>query len=806
MQLCRAVRVLVATAQQGRAKTTHSRVKTTSPIISTTSTQKNYLSEGGKENRTKMAKRLVRVYFDRKTDYRTVAIQPSTTAVGLRDRISQRYGLPADQTEGFVIVLLTRRRPQWRQDTSTLTTTSLSENRTASSSISSEDGRTAAARARSNRLRKNWDGARVLQKDEVLMDLIQEDRRLRWPDKPEQVAVVNQGFDNVESLQIMFMFKNSRFPLDVGCEFCGSSGDDEDDYEEESSLPRQSMRDQNDDDNENNENNNDEDDRVLHLHQLEARGPCTGSGPSERFVLGLPLDPQSRVPYQSRRPSNWKPLVNNWSPEDLLDVTTYGIMDFMTAESLSSSSSTSSSSTSTTTNSSNVTASLSAAAATAAAAAVAAAAGTDGGGCSGYLLRRSQHDELVWYRRWCVVSGDTLWCCKSKRNQRHMIKIPLGSLQFNGSEYDDVIISPASQTNHSMRYCFEVKAAGRDYMFRARDSRERNRWLKVLEQHIHVANQNEQMKLAELIISEQEYRSSQLDEARLERVTSSLSCLLEDEEARQLFAHCLRDWRCVEGLYFCWDVEDWRLAAEQLAADIQEKKDTSTTNAGDGSESSRNDAVAAATSSAASSAASSASSTAPSSAFSTAPDASSVDGSPAQPTKSSSSGGETTSYRIGSGRFDASVNMLWEQREYRREQQLFIARSLELWDRAKDIYDKFMNSATAQYEVLLERCEKDKVKQLLISYFETEKNQDDQDFKNIGEQSEKEEKVSEVGGETEDENSSSSSSSSLLRPTPPPSLFVKAQESVMEDMKKGVYPRFMASDEGKRGLARICFA
>ena len=150
--------------------------------------------------------------------------------------------------------------------------------------------------------------------------------------------------------------------------------------------------------------------------------------------------------------------------------------------------------------------------------------------------------------------------------------------------------------------------------------------------------------------------------------------------------------------------------------------------------------------------------------------------------------------------------MLWEQREYRREHQLFIARSLELWDRAKDIYDKFMNSATAQYEVLLERCEKDKVKQLLMSYFETEKNQDDQDFKNIGEQSdEKEEKVSEVGGETEDENSSSSSSS-LLRPTPPPSLFVKAQESVMEDMKKGVYPRFMASDEGKRGLARICFA
>ena len=41
------------------------------------------------------------------------------------------------------------------------------------------------------------------------------------------------------------------------------------------------------------------------------------------------------------------------------------------------------------------------------------------------------------------------------------------------------------------------------------------------------------------------------------------------------------------------------------------------------------------------------------------------------------------------------------------------ARAIELLERAKDIYDTFMNSTTAQHEVLLGRHEKEKVKQIL---------------------------------------------------------------------------------------------
>ena len=105
-------------------------------------------------------------------------------------------------------------------------------------------------------------------------------------------------------------------------------------------------------------------------------------------------------------------------------------------------------------------------------------------------------------------------------------------------------------------------------MFRARDSNERDRWMRVLQSHIQVAVQNERFRVAEVIVGEQEYRSSQLDESRLERVTSSLTCLLKDEGARQIFDKYLCKYHCQEGLWFYYDVEHWRMAAEQLNTDM----------------------------------------------------------------------------------------------------------------------------------------------------------------------------------------------------------------------------------------------
>ena len=596
-----------------------------------------------------MSRRLLRVYFDRKTTYKTVPIDATTTANDLQKIISKR--LPPEQAKDYIIVLLTRRRPDWH----TLQT------RVPSASITSEDGRAAASRSLSNQLRRNWDGVHVLRQDQNLMELIEEDRRLRWPEKSELIDADssgnNQGFDNSDYL--MFVFKNSRIPLDVGCEFCGSSGeeenneeDDEQEYEIDNEQDEEDEEEEeeavNKDNQQKEQNNNTvashhgSSTNVVHLRQMQTSGPCTGSSESERFVLGLPLDPSKRLPYQKRRPSNWKPLIPNWSPEDLLDIETYGVQDNGLA-----------------TETSSMTANT----------------------FSGYLLRRSQNEALVWYRRWCVVQNDTLWCCKAKHNQRHIIKIPL-------DHSVDVSLSESAHVNRSMRYCFEVKTNRRVYMFRARDSNERDRWMRVLQSHIQVAVQNERFRVAEVIVGEQEYRSSQLDESRLERVTSSLTCLLKDEGARQIFDKYLCKYHCQEGLWFYYDVEHWRMAAEQLNTDMN-LDEIEVNQMKDGQKNAKSSVQLDALSNS----------------------IGSTDAKDTYDTKDTT--GTGTSYRIGSGRFEGSVSMLWEQREMRREQQSLKARAIELLERAKDIYDTFMNSTTAQHEVLLGRHEKEKVKQIL---------------------------------------------------------------------------------------------
>ena len=92
--------------------------------------------------------------------------------------------------------------------------------------------------------------------------------------------------------------------------------------------------------------------------------------------------------------------------------------------------------------------------------------------------------------------------------------------------------------------------------------------MKRLNQRARISNENESMKLAEIIMGDHEYRTSCAEESRLLRVTSSITALLEDEGARQIFAQCLREWQCEENLYFYCDVEEWSLAVAQLASEM----------------------------------------------------------------------------------------------------------------------------------------------------------------------------------------------------------------------------------------------
>ena len=708
---------------------------------------------------TKETRRLLRVFPDRHGSYKTVPITASSTAGDLRDIIAKKFLLTAEEADDYVILLLVRRRPQWRREAAPPTS---AHTKAASTSTASHE--------LTLRLRRNWDGARTLKPHENLMDIIQEDRRLRWPGRPEPESAANtgsathhQGFDNNEFL--MFIFKNGRIPLDVGNEFCGSSGedgeeddeDDEDDDGDEGARERKRR--------ESTEGggsaattkvqqpHGSHHHRHHHRHHPQqstpppmANGHCKGTSTCERFVLGLPLDPQRRLSYQPRRPSNWNASANNWSPENLVDVTMYGVNDDGGTLPMHNAMMAAAAHNNTTTTMLT-------------------------GGFSGYLLRRSQLQELVWYRRWCVIREDTLWWCKSRHNQRHIIKIPLTNI--------DVKISPDARTNRSMRYCFEVEVntTGRVYLFRARDSNERDLWLRALTEHIHVCHQNERVKLAEVIVSDQEYRASQLNEGRLDRVTASLAGLLKDDEARHIFAQCMCEWHCEESLYFYCDVEDWRVFAKQLNADMQAMHDVPKEGK-DGS--SGSDGV----------------STSGVGGSSGVEDSSGADAtalSNAAPIPAGSVDDNTqTSFRIGSSRFQASVSALWEQREHRREQHSFRARILELWDRAQAIYDMFMNSETAEFEVLIEISEKEKVRHILEQYHHdrskdaTDSSSDAQD----------------VAEESADSSGVHQRQRQRLLP-PPLDLFGTVQEKVMEDMRKGAYQRLIGSSEGRRRLALL---
>ena len=735
---------------------------------------------------TKEPIRLLRVYPDRRTTYKTVPIKSSTTAGDLRDIIAKKFLLTAEEADDYVILLLIQRRPQWRNEWTPPRTTA----RTTSLSLTSEEGKRITSRAVTNRLRRNWDGARTLEPDENLMEIIREDRRLRWPGRPETQSLAasgntthHQGFDNNEFL--MFIFKNGRIPLDVGNEFCGSSGEEEAGEEEEHQAPRMGAigttvgptvdptvgptvdptvgptvesKQQN--------------------HNASAAGHCKRTNATERFVLGLPLDPQRRLFYQPRRPSNWNSSVNNWSPENLVDETKYGIKDEGGGSPMHPLTMATATRNGIRTNGGNGTSSGNGVSSNSAMATT-----TFSGGFSGYLLRRSQNQKLVWYRRWCVIRDDSLWWCKSRHNQRHIVRIPLTNI--------DVKISPNARKYRSMRYCFEVEinTTGRIYMFRARDSTERDLWLRALDEHIQVCHQNERVKLAEVIASDQEYRTSQLDENRLIRVTSSLAGLLQDEEARHVFSQCMCEWHCEEALYFYCDVEDWRVFAEQLAMEM---------NARQGMPANESEvplrSFASTPSSSTPTAAPTAAPTAPTApptaptAPPTAPSTSKIYHVRGSDITTQTEGDAThTSFRMGSGRFEASVSGLWEQREHRRELLALRTRILELWDRAQAIYDMFMNSKTAEFEVLLEIAEKKKVKEILEQYQENRKKE-------------------QPNGQNTDTSATalSSSTTSTTKSTlilPPLDLFGKVQEIVLEDMRKGAYQRLIGSKEGRRRLA-----
>ena len=109
----------------------------------------------------------------------------------------------------------------------------------------------------------------------------------------------------------MLMFKDARIPLDLGSTFCGSSGEEAEDsedgedeedgeYGEGGDHGEQHSGEDNDDPMSTSTASSSLSSSTSSLRPVESL-LSRGSSPSERFVLGLPLEPESRVVVQTAR-------------------------------------------------------------------------------------------------------------------------------------------------------------------------------------------------------------------------------------------------------------------------------------------------------------------------------------------------------------------------------------------------------------------------------------------------------------------------------------------------------------------------
>ena len=693
---------------------------------------------------TSPEKFILRVHFDGQRTYKTLAIGPSTTAADLRLRVAKKLLLNEAQVKHFVVVLLTKRRPalasRVRNRESAGSSTHLASGD--SSRPDGEEGVDVGAAKQGvmglpvsphsleSQLRQHWDGARVLEDGEILHDLIETDRLLRGSPSVARSTDDGKGKEKEKGRRLirrqssfgefsnegylMFMFKDRRTPLDLGTTFCGSSGEEEEELEWFQVGNKQSGNGNND--NEECVNDGTDDPALASVSSFELDASAGflshGRSPSERLTLGMPLEPENRI---ARRicalPT--EPVSSNiteWSLEDL----SISIDD----------------DTGTSRNSSDNL--------------KAQAPNVNGG----YLFRRSRSNPAIWYRRWCIVHEDSLWCCKSRALQRHILRIPLA--------HAEITVPTEASQHRIMRNCFEVGTARRAFAFRARDAYERNRWLKMLTHHVQVSNENESIKLAEIIVGDQEYRTSCAEENRLMRVSSSLTQLLEDEGARQIFAQCLREWQCEEGLYFYCDVDDWSSAVAQVALEWSSRH-------GSNDERESMERASAGTST------------------------------------------RESSMRPTSSRYEAMQGTLWDGRENRRANQSFITRAAELWERAQEIYDTFLEPGKAEHEVSSQLAARNSIKAALDAY-----RRNNQANVSENENAPSADRQSSVDGSYSTANQGDAAGGaeeervqSVMEKLPPAQLFCSLQAHVLEDLRRGAFQRFIGTPEGLRKLALL---
>ena len=118
----------------------------------------------------------------------------------------------------------------------------------------------------------------------------------------------------------------------------------------------------------------------------------------------------------------------------------------------------------------------------------------------GYLLKRSNRDPHLWYRRYCVLM-DNVWCVDISRDKPRATCVKL-----NGSiRYKDLHRNNSTDS----RRIIVISSDNRTHYFMAENEREQQRWVEELSFKSSLAAENNLFSMAEFIMSDEELVKSQ---------------------------------------------------------------------------------------------------------------------------------------------------------------------------------------------------------------------------------------------------------------------------------------------------------
>eukprot|EP00945_MAST-04E_sp_MAST-4E-sp1_P005822 g5822.t1 len=179
----------------------------------------------------------------------------------------------------------------------------------------------------------------------------------------------------------------------------------------------------------------------------------------------------------------------------------------------------------------------------------------------GYLYKRGGRDELVWYKRWCVLYDGMLFYWKSQTSERDPVSISLSNSVIR--------VSKLATVNRHMRFAFELETPRRVFHFRAMTESHFTVWMKRLKAGVMFAEEDSQMQLAEYFIKDHEKLTSRTDIARIDKVSSDLREMLANQHSFECLVDFMRTYNKEELVMFWVDVNAFSTRTAAMFTEFQ---------------------------------------------------------------------------------------------------------------------------------------------------------------------------------------------------------------------------------------------